>query len=265
LFARKNAGFTLPELLVVIAIIGILASMASSGVITAQRQARQTRCKANLRQFGVALQVYRGEFRRNPPWLSNLFPDYVDSKAMYVCRSDTRKGEGDVRPDSPNAAEYRNVRDNKDQPNRPYQNDPPMRVEQCSYLYEFSWARLTPINWYNDLTVKMKFTDPNEVPHVSWCDYKECQMRFGDAQSDQNPYPETVLPIIRCFHHWNESKIHARYTGTRQQPNLNHKYYEKFTAQPMMDSITINVAYAGNVYVGPMKWECTMQAGDNTQ
>ena len=66
-FAARSAsapyltGFTLPEMLVVIVIIGILATMLGHGVITAQRQARQTHCKSNLRQFGVALQIYRGD------------------------------------------------------------------------------------------------------------------------------------------------------------------------------------------------------------
>jgi len=263
----RNAGFTLPELLAVLAIIGILASMLGSGVVTAQRQARQIRCKANLRQFGVALQVYRGEHKRNPPWLSNLFPDYVDNKAMYVCPSDEKKGQGTVRPDRPDDNYYSNVPDNHMndmQRNRPFQNDPPLRLERCSYFYEFSWAPLTPNHWYNNLLLKQKFTPETHngvnVPAITWCDYKESQMRFGDTQSGNRPYPETALPIIRCFHHWKESKISGRYTNNGMTDN--HPYYERFTAAPWMGPISLNVAYAGNVYVGPSKWECTMQSGD---
>jgi len=260
----RDAGFTLPELLAVIVIIGILASMVGAGVVTAQRLARQTRCMANLRQFGVALQVYRGEFKRNPPWLSNLFPDYVDNKAMYVCPSDKLKGSGSVRPDDPQDGNYSNVPDNSSQPNREFQNDPSLRIEQCSYFYEFSWARLIP-NWYNDLPVKQQFTPETynniTVPAITWCDYKESQLRFGDEISEGRPYPETALPIIRCFHHWNESKINSRapLTGTRP------RYYSRFTGNPVKTGVTLNVAYAGNVYLGPLMWELTMQAGDNKQ
>ena len=259
-----RAGFTLPELLAVMAVIGILASMISGAVVVAQRQARQTGCKSNLRQFGVSLQLYRGEHQKNPPWLSSLFPDYVDSKGLYVCRSDIEKGKGPVRPDSPNDNNYNNVPDNISNPGRPFQNtDPLKRVERCSYFYEFSWARLNPANWYSDLPIKLRFTDETEVNYVSWCDYKECQMRFGDYQSgatadNPRPYSETDLPIIRCFHHWQESRVNAR------QPDT-FNYYTTFTGTPIRDPITLNVAYAGNVYVGPLKWECKIQPGDNAQ
>ena len=54
---------------------------------------------SNLRQIGVALVTYRGDHSgRNPNWISNLFPDYIDDLSVYVCRSDKEKGHGDVRP-----------------------------------------------------------------------------------------------------------------------------------------------------------------------
>jgi len=264
---ERNAGFTLPELLAVIMIIGILASMVGGGVVTAQRQARQTRCRANLRQFGVALQVYRGEYRRNPPWLSNLFPDYVDNKAMYVCPSDEEKGRGSVRPDRPSNetdninARYGNVPDNTSNSGRPFQNETILRLERCSYFYEFSWAKLNPSNWFTDLPVNQKFTpethNGESVSAITWCDYKESQMRFGDNQSGYRPYPETALPIIRCFHHYKESQIIARPADTPY-----YSIYKGSRADRGESQISLNVAYAGNVYVGPSKWEAAAQSGD---
>lgn len=52
-------GFTLIELLVVIAIIAILAAILFPVFSKAREQARTSRCQANLKQIGIAIQMYR--------------------------------------------------------------------------------------------------------------------------------------------------------------------------------------------------------------
>jgi prepilin-type N-terminal cleavage/methylation domain-containing protein len=256
---RADSGFTLIELLVVILIIGILGSALVVSVQSAYKQARQTNCKSNLRQFGVALTIYRGEHDDlTPAWTSNLYPDYVDDRGIFVCRADTNKGTDTPRPkdlvtlikDSGNAADKPALWDN-DQNSDNKRND---SIQCCSYLFEFSAAEPSAISgWYKGDTL------PANTVVKTMCDYKNVQLRYGDqaniVDGKQMPYSASRVPIIRCFHHFRDQKVicwQNSATGTK-------------TGSTKKDYITINVDYAGNVFVGPTWWEGTMHPGESQQ
>lgn len=62
----SRAGFTLIELLVVISIIAVLAGLVMTATMKVRQQSRKVQCASNLRQIGIASQLYLNEYRIFP-------------------------------------------------------------------------------------------------------------------------------------------------------------------------------------------------------
>jgi prepilin-type N-terminal cleavage/methylation domain-containing protein/prepilin-type processing-associated H-X9-DG protein len=60
-------GFTLIELLVVIAVIAILAALLLPALASAQGKGKRISCLSNMRQVGLALQMYEQDTQKLPP------------------------------------------------------------------------------------------------------------------------------------------------------------------------------------------------------
>lgn len=81
---RAHSAFTLVELLVVIAIIGILIGLLLPAVQAAREASRRNSCANNLKQIGIGLQNYHGQFRAFPPGAHLLTKEFSPSISWRV-------------------------------------------------------------------------------------------------------------------------------------------------------------------------------------
>ena len=83
-------GFTLIELLIVMAIVAILATIAYPVYIGIEERAKITKDMNNLRQIGIATQLYMNDSNGALPgsntvsWMSQLHPKYLPSWSIFI-------------------------------------------------------------------------------------------------------------------------------------------------------------------------------------
>lgn len=242
----SDSAFTLVELLVVIAIICILAALLLPAIWKSREKGRQTDCINNLHQISLALTLYADDHEEQlPPWLSSLYPDYgLSGRAkVFLCKSDMSRGVDGSKPDGVDAQivgeQYPETDDNSSNSD----TNRNTAITGCSYLYECcaaecSWTWGTYIG---DGSVVLADVDQNEDGKASWGEVKLYQLKNGDTTNGSKPYDGTSFPIVRCFHHCDERTIWVQ-----------HPIKGK-----IKEGMTINVAYAGNVFQAPLTWELT--------
>jgi len=92
----KKNGFTLMEILVVIVIIAVLAGLLLPALMGARERGRRTTCASNLRQIGMAFEMYADDFFERFPddpgalygnTSTCVYQKYVKSASTFWCPS----------------------------------------------------------------------------------------------------------------------------------------------------------------------------------
>jgi prepilin-type N-terminal cleavage/methylation domain-containing protein len=86
------SGFTLIELLVVISVIAVLMAILLPALSRARKQARAVTCQANLRQWGVALNLYAQDNEGHLP----QYPLFLIRGAAMTGQEKDISGQGDT-------------------------------------------------------------------------------------------------------------------------------------------------------------------------
>jgi prepilin-type N-terminal cleavage/methylation domain-containing protein/prepilin-type processing-associated H-X9-DG protein len=102
LLSGERSAFTLIELLVVIAIIAILAAILFPVFAQAREKARQSTCVSNMKQIGLATQMYTQDYDEALPrrWVLNgagvvtswrlILQPYMKNEQVLICPSNPR-------------------------------------------------------------------------------------------------------------------------------------------------------------------------------
>lgn len=201
---------------------------------------------SNLHQLSLALTIYQDDHDgRSPAWLSNLYPDYLNSQEIYICKEDRSIGTDGSKPEKGDVGDRYPETSDVASNNHPDRN---RAIEACSYLYEFCGERCS-WDYNNYLNASDADIDLDGNNAITWGEVKKYQMEHGDSSAASNfkPYAQTRFPIVRCFFHWHNRQVPAvQYDNTGKATGVEADY------------LTLNVAYAGNVFEAPLNWESTV-------
>lgn len=193
--SRRPTAFSLIELLVVIAIIVILAALLLPAFSRAKIASKNTACKGNLRQLGIALTMFAADTRVYPytadanttnAWYTALAPYYASNYKIMECP--TFKGEWPIE----NALVY--IMGN------PYHRDPTdktTKVAGVSYGYNgFGVGSANATSWFANLGLGLQVNPGQTMPAVKDIDVVAPADMLAIADSMPQPGYEYIYAFL---------------------------------------------------------------------
>ncbi|NLW51229.1 MAG: type II secretion system protein [Candidatus Brocadiaceae bacterium] len=239
----RRQGFSLIELLVVITIIAILAALLMPALKSATDRARRTSCMNNLQQIAKAKEMYLLAYRVECPWLSSLYPEFIDQKKVYVCPGDPYDGtEGGKPPwdcyynkshDPPYSGQFRETddlainrtgEDNWTYTVPQWRTQPAFTITREGYKVRIPGLRrsIEPYKLRNESIEACSYIYEFSVARCYWADNNDADRATLGGNGDgvvswreQKTVVEmkgygkaeaygTCIPVVRCFYHTSE-------------------------------------------------------------
>jgi len=207
---RTSKSFTLIELLVVVAIIAVLVAILLPALAQAREAARTIQCKNNLRQLGLAMVVYQGDFKYVPYHFGSLDAtfDHVDSerwadryivdRRIVICPADPWGG-------------------------KEMYEGPTFSNPKYNYL-EQRWSPVVPCSYWNNLNHWLKWSDRPYLAPMFMLEYS------GSPVPDLASGADTAgqeCTYIRCMNegtirHPGRTSIHLAPSGRVAEYHTSH-------------------------------------------
>ncbi|MGB9601554.1 MAG: prepilin-type N-terminal cleavage/methylation domain-containing protein [Verrucomicrobiia bacterium] len=201
----KPSGFTLIELLVSLAVIGILATLLASAVSKSKNAAANIKCVSNLRQLGIAAQMYweenEGRFFRYGPVAKDNGKIY-----WFGWLSDGIEGERDFDPTQAALYPYLSGRGVELCPSLNYAMKKfKLKARGASYGYGYNLCLSTPLN--QPRTPVSKVTMPHKI----------CLLADSAQVNTFQPPASPKNPMLEEFYYLSTNKfeatVHFRHKG----------------------------------------------------
>jgi prepilin-type processing-associated H-X9-DG protein/prepilin-type N-terminal cleavage/methylation domain-containing protein len=218
----NRRAFTLVELLVVVAIIALLIGIMLPALSRARDVARATVCLANVRNTGLAIQMYANEHGSHYPpsscglhgnpaetWWINALQPYASTRLLYRCPCDKAETFMDW-ADPPPIAQWGNYRWASYSTNSRFDFEQFNRLDAVPHPMDTIYACETPESvigadhvhpelWFN---ATAPTNDVAHDRHLGKANYL-----FADGHVDQLTLEDTWKPGARNL--WNPKKAPA--------------------------------------------------------
>jgi prepilin-type N-terminal cleavage/methylation domain-containing protein len=189
---RRRQGFTLIELLIAAAVIGILAALTMSVVVGTRGSARQASCMNNLRQIGMAFQMYCDDYGGRPIQITDLVETGYATPDILVCPEDAAGDQGGLvcrgnageRPECwdssvrlPTSYIYLSGRRTDDLWSRleALASGGSYLVCQCHGHKLGQWGPSQPIPWYEGKVLRLSFDGSVHIGRTEWAHGRDWQ------------------------------------------------------------------------------------------
>jgi prepilin-type N-terminal cleavage/methylation domain-containing protein/prepilin-type processing-associated H-X9-DG protein len=209
---RRAPAFTLIELLVVIAIIGVLAAMLLPALAKSKLSAQRAACENNLRQLGLATELYLGD---SGGYFFNLCepPTTGGQQWWFGWLAAGIEGQRGYDLSTGSLYPYLHGADVRLCPS-PAWNSPEFKCKGTNVIFSYAG------NAYLLAGEKQNPVNANKIPHPSGTAV------YADA-AQVNTFQAPASPAHPMFEEWYYLDLETNYNSVGNQPNTHFRHAQR--------------------------------------